>query len=192
LATSASDSKAEFTDAEFGKRSETLGSRTTTFELFCSRSMYFPRTNTPKSERLYSERRSSAASLLAFFIELPFSPRRFAATDDSDGIASLGMRNDEESPGGGHAKGYETPLTDRMIRVVTGGGERIKEHARSFFERDSVFPEVLSGLLGVPLKAHTPILHLGVFRRITVAFSGGAHAPPRRRPPQRVVRPLVT
>jgi hypothetical protein len=75
LAISARDRNAALTAAAFGNRSASSGSRTTTFELVWSRSMYFPRTNGPKSERLYSARSSSAASFLGLPHELPLCPR---------------------------------------------------------------------------------------------------------------------
>ena len=72
LAISAKDRNAALTAAEFGNRPATSGAMTT-FELARSRSMYFPRTNVPKSERLYSGRSSSLAIVLAFLIEFPLS-----------------------------------------------------------------------------------------------------------------------
>src|SRR5215813_12267879 len=57
-AISASDRSAALTDAAFGNRSDISGSSTTTFDLARSRLTYFPRTNAPKSERLYSARSS--------------------------------------------------------------------------------------------------------------------------------------
>lgn len=63
-----------------------------------SRSTYFPRTNAPKSERLYSERSSSAASDLAFLIELPLCPRCVASGDDSNDVVMLDVRDHEQVP----------------------------------------------------------------------------------------------
>src|ERR1039457_6972663 len=51
---------AALTEAPFGNSSATSASITTTFELCRSRSVYFPRTNTPNSERMYSDRRSGS------------------------------------------------------------------------------------------------------------------------------------
>src|ERR1017187_8374356 len=100
LAISARDRKAALTAAAFGNKSAISGSRTTTFELVWSRSTNFPRTSAPKSERLYSERRSSAASFLAFFIELPLCPRRERGGDDSNGVFMLRVRDHEEATRG--------------------------------------------------------------------------------------------
>ena len=94
--------------------------------------MYFPRTNTPKSDLLYSRRSSSETSLLAFFIEFPFRSGGPSRADDADDIASFDMRDHEQSPRRRRAKGYKTALTDRMIRVVTGCRDGIEEHAGSY------------------------------------------------------------
>jgi hypothetical protein len=82
LAISAKDRNAALTAAAFGNSSATSGAMTTTLELARSCSVYFPRTNAPKSERLYSERSSSAATVLAFLIELAFRSRRKRRGDD--------------------------------------------------------------------------------------------------------------
>jgi hypothetical protein len=57
------------------------------------------RSNVPKSERLYSDRGSSAASLLTFFIQLPLCPRC---------LAPLHVRAHERAPGGRHGECHET------------------------------------------------------------------------------------
>jgi hypothetical protein len=72
---------------------------TTTFELVRSRSMYFPRTNRPKSERLYSGRSSSAATVLAFLIELPLCSRRKTSGDDPNYVVMVYVRDYELAPG---------------------------------------------------------------------------------------------
>src|ERR1700723_1902611 len=58
LTISAKERNAALTAAAFANRSAAFGAMTTTLELVRSRSVYFPRTNAPKSERLYSERSS--------------------------------------------------------------------------------------------------------------------------------------
>lgn len=59
--------------------------------------MYFPRTNVPKSERLYSERSSSAAAVLAFLMELPFRSRCRTRGDDPNLRRHLGGCDHEHS-----------------------------------------------------------------------------------------------
>jgi len=98
LAISAKDRNAALTAAAFGNRSATSGAMTTTLELVRSRSVYFPRTNAPKSERLYSERSSSAAAVLAFLIELAFRSRRKTSSDDPNYVVILDVRNHEQAP----------------------------------------------------------------------------------------------
>lgn len=65
--------KALFTASEFGKALATSGSRITIFDDSVSRFVYFPRTSSPKSERLYSGRPQSLASDLTFFIDSDFA-----------------------------------------------------------------------------------------------------------------------
>jgi len=96
--------------------------------------MYFPRTNAPKSERLYSERSSSAAGFLTFLIKLPLCPRCVASGDDSNGVVMLSVCDHEEATRGRHAKRHETPFILRMIRIIARCRQGIKEHARGFIE----------------------------------------------------------
>jgi hypothetical protein len=97
---SARDNKAEFTEAGVGNNSATLESSTTTFDFSFNRLTYLPRTITPKSDLLYSGRKSSAPDFLAFFIDILLSPRRLAATDEADSIASLNIGDNQEPPRG--------------------------------------------------------------------------------------------
>src|ERR1035438_10273334 len=126
---SARERNAALTAAAFGNRSATSGSMTTTFELARSRSTYFPRTNVPKPERLYSERSSSAASVLAFLIQPSLRPRCGASGDDSNGLVMHGVGHHKQPPRGRHAKRHETPFVGRMIRIVACGRQGIEEHA---------------------------------------------------------------
>jgi len=56
--------------------------------------IYFPRTNVPKSERLYSGGSSSATTVLAFLIELPLWPRRRASGDDPNYVVAIYVCDD--------------------------------------------------------------------------------------------------
>src|SRR5580692_3907262 len=98
LAISTKDRNAALTAAAFGNSSATSGSMTTTLELARSCSVYFPRTNVPKSERLYSERSSSAATVLAFLIELPFCSRRRTRADDPNYVVILDVCDHRQTP----------------------------------------------------------------------------------------------
>jgi hypothetical protein len=98
LAISAKDRNAALTAAAFGNSSATSGAMTTTLEPARSFSVYFPRTNAPKSERLYSERSSSAAAVLAFLIELPFRSRRKTRGNDPNYVVILDVRDHQQTP----------------------------------------------------------------------------------------------
>ena len=89
LAISAKDRNAALTAAAFGNSSATSGAMTTTLELARSCSAYFPRTNAPKSERLYSVRSSFATTVLAFLVEPPFCSRRETRGDDPNYLVIL-------------------------------------------------------------------------------------------------------
>ena len=62
------DRKAWFTARSLGNARATCGSRTTIFDEAATFAAYFPRTSSPKSERLYSARSSSFDFRLTFFI----------------------------------------------------------------------------------------------------------------------------
>jgi len=112
--------------AAFGNTSATSGAIATTFELVRSRSMYCPRTNRPKSERLYSERSSSATTFLAFLIERPLSPRRKASGNHPNCVVAMYVSGPQ--PGVPKSK------------IVTRSRKRIEEHARSLVEGDPMSP----------------------------------------------------
>src|SRR6266436_8263227 len=61
--------RALLTALSFGKTLATCGSSTMTFVDFRIRLAYLPRTNSPKSDRLYCVRNQSLSSDLAFFID---------------------------------------------------------------------------------------------------------------------------
>ena len=84
MAICASDRNAALTAAALGNKSVSSGAITTTLELVRSFSRYFRRTKGPKSERLYSERSSSAATVLSFLTGFPFCPRRRTSADGLD------------------------------------------------------------------------------------------------------------
>jgi hypothetical protein len=99
LAISASARNAVFTEAALGNRSAISGSSKTTFELSSSRRAYFPRTNAPKSDRLYSDR-SSPGFFLVLFIQHSLFPSRFPSADDSNGAVPLSVRDNQEPSAG--------------------------------------------------------------------------------------------
>jgi hypothetical protein len=112
LAISARDRSAALTAAAFGNTSATSGSRTTTFELACSRATYLPRTKVPKSDRLYSGRSASPATPLGFFIDLPLRPGCLASGDDSNCLILFRVSHRQKAPGGLHTKRHKTPLVE--------------------------------------------------------------------------------
>jgi hypothetical protein len=54
--------------------------------------------------------------------------------------------NHEEVARRRHAKRNETPFVERMIRIVARRRQGIEEYARSFIERDTLFPQVRGSL----------------------------------------------
>src|SRR5262245_53708571 len=72
-----------------------------------------------------------------------------------------------------HAEGQGAVLTDRVIWIRKGNGEWITKHRRSFFKRYPMLPQIFSGFLGIPLKAHRAILRGRLRKRPTLRFSGG-------------------
>lgn len=63
--------RALFTASSLGKTFATCGSSTITFVEVRTRLAYLPRTNSPRSDRLYSGRSQSLSSDLPFFINFP-------------------------------------------------------------------------------------------------------------------------
>ena len=145
------------TAAPFGNRSATSGSRTTTFELVWSLSMYLPRTKAPKSERLYSERSSSEARFLAFLIQPPFCPRSMARSDDSNSVVMLHVCDNKQAPPRRHAKCNEAPLIEGMIRIIASCRQGIEEYARSLVEGNTMLPQIGSRLASIPFEAHLDV-----------------------------------
>jgi hypothetical protein len=74
----------------------------------------------------------------------------------------FGVRYHEKSTRRRHAKSHEALLTERMIRVIAGGGEDVYEHARSLFERYTMFPQISSCLARIPFETHPEIPTLSV------------------------------
>ena len=85
---------ASFTDSEVGKTFAISGERTTTLLPSAYRFAYFPRTPLLKS---YSGSMAFGLSRLAFFIGLPFIPRRLSCADDPDTVATIHMHNDQQT-----------------------------------------------------------------------------------------------
>src|SRR5262245_25410208 len=96
-ATSMSPRRALFTASSLGKTFATCGSRTTTFVEARTRLAYLPRTNSPKSDRLYSGRSQSLSSGLPFFINFSLPFRCESGTNDSDSFATLSVGNNKQS-----------------------------------------------------------------------------------------------
>lgn len=89
-----------------------------TFELFSSLETYFPRTNVPKSERLYSRRNVSAEPPLAFFIDFPLGPRCFAGADNSDYFSPFRCG---ATPSGLAVVGGEAALAASIVALGAAG-----------------------------------------------------------------------
>jgi hypothetical protein len=96
LAISASARSAVFTEAALGNRSAISGSSTITFELSRSRSAYFPRTNAPKSDLLYSD--LSSPEFLVLFIKCSLFPCRLPSAYDSNGAVPLSWATTRSPP----------------------------------------------------------------------------------------------
>src|ERR1043166_1159362 len=80
------------TASSLGKAFATCGSRTTTFVDSRIRLAYLPRTNLPRSDRLYSRLPQSLSSEeLAFFIELSLTFCRWPRGNDPNRFCSLGV-----------------------------------------------------------------------------------------------------
>ncbi len=69
------------------------------------REAYFPRTSSPRSDRVYSARSSSLALRLAFFIDLPLAFCRKTRTDEPDRIPPLGVGYNQQATSNRDAKG---------------------------------------------------------------------------------------
>ena len=80
-----------------------------------------PRTNAPKSERLYSERSPFAAGFLAFPTELPLCPRCVARGDEWNGVVMLSVVDHEEATRG---RRFIEPETLQHSRRTAGENGR--------------------------------------------------------------------
>jgi hypothetical protein len=97
--------------------------------------MYFPRTKGSKSERLYSERSSPAATVLTFLIELPFCPRRGRAltirmTSSQCTCATTSRRPEDETPNvtkrlSSRERSGSSPAVHAQTRAGRGGANRV-------------------------------------------------------------------
>ncbi len=68
------------------------------------------------------------------------------------------MRNDKQSSTRGAPDSDKAVVTDRMIRVVEGRGQRVIENGDRFVEGDSMFREISLGLRPIPFKLRRRIL----------------------------------
>src|SRR3989338_7866449 len=107
LRSRSSSRSALLTARSFGNALATFGSRTTTFVASRTRCAYLPRTSVPKSERLYSGRRSSVARRLALFIDLPLAWCCGSCADDPDCIVAVGVSDSQKAAAGRDAEGDE-------------------------------------------------------------------------------------
>src|SRR5262249_50161685 len=137
-ATSMSPRKALFTASSLGKTFATYGSRTTTFVEARTRLAYLPRTNSPKSDRLYSGRSQSFSSGLPFFINFPLPFRCESGTNDSDSFATLSVGNNKQSSFRRKAKGDESAFTGGVIRIQSSGRKWITEGGCCLCERNAM------------------------------------------------------
>ena len=84
-----------------------------TFVALLTRRAYFPRTISPKSDLLYSGRRSSDISDLAFFIDFTFSFLRRPRANDSYLIFSpFGVGYNQQPSLGRETESHETIFTN--------------------------------------------------------------------------------
>jgi hypothetical protein len=75
-----------------------------TFVLSLMRFAYLPRTNLPKSERLYSDLPQSSSSVLAFFINSDFAFRCQSSTYNSNYLITINMGYLEKQSSGRSSK----------------------------------------------------------------------------------------
>jgi hypothetical protein len=154
-----SDRSAELTAASFGNASATSGLRTTTFEASRRRLAYFPRTRGPgKSERRYSARKSFVSVGLIFFIHSLFSLARQASAYDPNRITLFRVSYGQKPATFRCAEGDVSRLGNRVVRVRTGGGQRIAQSRCCFFKRNVVLPQIPAGFLWIPFQCHVRII----------------------------------
>ena len=147
--------RASFTAASVGKALATSGSSRTRFVPARSRRTYFPRTPPFMDAKSYSARIWSRSGLLAFFIGLALTRGRWPRADDSDGVAPIRMRNNDDTTFGRLANGYEPMLPNRVIGIGIRRRERILQDRPRFMEIDTMLADVLRCLLWIPLEVHT-------------------------------------
>src|SRR6185312_8067260 len=130
----------------------TSGSRTTTFLTCSKRPAYFPRTPPEKS---YSARiPSPTRRLLEIRIASPLTPRGDSSTDDADGIASIGMDDDQQALEARDALEDKSVLFERGVRIEYGQRKRIGERRQGLVERAAMFCEVRVRPRRIPLEPH--------------------------------------
>ncbi len=166
MATSAR--RAEFTDSEVPNTSATSGSRTMSLVVRAIRPAYLPRTAFEKS---YSARISSFDGLrLAFFILVPLALGREPCCDDTDSIGSFRMSHHKKAPAVREPHEKVSLLIVRMVGIPDRAREGIPEGSYRLVERNAVFPNILTSLLGVPLECKRQRLLLRSIGRMRDLF----------------------
>src|SRR6185436_16702133 len=77
-------------------------------------------------------------------------------TDDADGRAAVGVRNNGQPAPVGVTSGQPSVLIVRMVRIGYRRGERVPEDRLSLFETHAVVDKIRNGLCDVPFKFHAP------------------------------------
>ena len=176
--TAASDRKASFTEAEFGKTAATSGSRTTMLEAAVMRAAYGFRTARLQS---YSGWISSAlrdarggrrlGALAEVFGILGALTRggRTCADDADDVRASFGEEYGQETVGGRAAQEEEACFPVGVGWIGLKPAERITEDRASLVERDAMLATVGRILGAIPLEAQRHVFTSGraAFIRLT-------------------------
>ena len=141
---------ASLTASEVGNALVSFGSIKATEVPFVTSLKNLPRSNFPKSERLYSARISPSA----FFINYPFRACDTPCTDDPNAARAVAMRNRQQPPKTRHAERYVTGLAVRMVRVMTRHSKLIKKYRSGLVERYAMLLEIGRGFWRIPLELH--------------------------------------
>src|SRR5205823_4593252 len=97
------------------------------------RAAYLPRTTPRMDRKSYSGRRSSSpgpfpSGEVAILVIPPFGPARLAGANEPDLVAAVGVRHDQQPAGGRQTHCNVTVFVVRVVRVVTGQPQRVREH----------------------------------------------------------------
>lgn len=150
--------RALLTALPVGKAFASSGSINTRFVPAVARWKYFPRTPGPRAEKSYSGLRSSDRFLACFAVRICLFSRRLPSADDPNPITAVKMRNKDNPTPTRFASGDVPALPFRMVGILVGHGQRIKEYRGRLREGDAVLPEIPCGLARIPFVNHRPSL----------------------------------